>query len=225
VQLWQSRRRVNAPVRAADAQVLTVLAQEVEAGAIDRTALAPSLQAKESAEVAARGSEDDLAVKLHAILTPAQRGALVDAIESKAQPHGRFHGADGPDATATEGRGAHGHGALSRMTRDLGLSPDQQQQIASNLRAERQADRAARAGNDAGKGPAHEAMALHRAWLDSFRGDSFAPPAPATSPATMDRRDGHMERVLEAAVPVLTQAQRTELAGHLRARAAHEKQG
>jgi hypothetical protein len=41
----------------------------------------------------------------------------------------------------------------------------------------------------------------------------------------IEHRANRMEDLLTAAVPVLTPAQRAELASHLRARAAHESKG
>jgi Spy/CpxP family protein refolding chaperone len=206
-QLVASQRTARLPVRQADAGLLTVLAQQVEAGAIDSKALAPSVQVKESAEVSARAMERDLIHKLHALLTASQRGQLVDAIEARRQAHAR------PEGEPHEGRGGE---LLTRLSGRLGLSQGQTQQIASNLKAEASAQ-------PHGTPPGGAEAVPHRAWLESFRGDTFnATPADATGAAMLDRRDGRVERVLEAAVPVLTQEQRVALADRLRARAAHE---
>ena len=56
-QLEDVRRTAETPVRQADAQLLTVLAQQVEQAAINRSALAPTLTARESAAVAARTTD------------------------------------------------------------------------------------------------------------------------------------------------------------------------
>jgi hypothetical protein len=53
-QLEQTRRTADMPVREADAQLLTVLAHQVEQASIDRSALAPAMTARESAAVVAR---------------------------------------------------------------------------------------------------------------------------------------------------------------------------
>jgi len=217
-QLVQAERTAHGPVRAADAAVLTVLAQQVESGSINEGALAPTVQARQSAETTARSSQEDAVVKLHAILTPAQRGQLVDAIEGEMGSHAG-HPHDG---------GGHAHGMLSHLSSELGLSDQQTQQIASALHAQH----AAHANSATPNPPPTGAVPPHRAWLEAFRGDSFSPGA-AGAGVTQGPNGGdahahkgmHMERVLEAAVPVLTSAQRTELATLLRARAAREVRG
>ncbi len=203
-QLVEAQRVARIPVRRADAGLLTVLAQQVESGAIDSKALAPSVQVKESAEVSARATGNELVEKLHALLTPSQRGQLVDAIEAGKQGHAM------PDGGPAFG---HGGEVLARLSGHLGLTQQQTQQIASNLKAETPG----LPSEGAGPGP-------RRAWLESFRGDTLnGTPANATAVSTTpDRRDGRIERVLSAAIPVLTQEQRAALAGRLRARAAHE---
>jgi Spy/CpxP family protein refolding chaperone len=207
-QLAQTRRTAEIPVRQADAQVLTVLAQQVEQASINRAALAPTVGARESAAVAARNVDLDTVQKLHDLLTPAQRGQLVDGIEARVQ--GQQGHADGG-----KGEGGHRGEHLAMIAKKLGLTDQQKAQIASNLRAERQAE---------GTPAQHpDFRGAGKAWLDSFRGDAFNASASAPNAAQgMERRASRMEDLMTAAVPVLTPAQRAELATHLRARAAHE---
>ncbi len=205
-QLAQTRRTAEIPVHQADAQVLTVLAQQVEQAAINRQALAPTVSARESAALAARGVDLDTVQKLHDLLTPAQRGQLVDAVEAHFQGHQGGWKADG-------GPGPGGH--LGEIAKKLGLTDQQKAQIASNLRAERQAE---------GAGAPHpDFRGAGKAWLESFRGDAFNASASApNAQQMMEHRANRIEDLLTAAVPVLTPSQRSELASHLRARAAHE---
>ena len=208
-QLAQTRRTAEIPVRQADAQVLTVLAQQVEQAAINRQALAPTVSARETAAVAARTVDLDTVQKLHHLLTPAQRGQLVDTIEASFQAHA---GGGKPDGGA--GRGGH----LGMIAKKLGLTDAQKAQIASNLRAEHQAEQGAASAT-----PHPDMRGAGKAWLDSFRGDTFNASASASNmPQMMEHRANRMEDLLTAAVPVLSPAQRSELATHLRARAAHE---
>jgi Spy/CpxP family protein refolding chaperone len=202
--LVQTRRTAEVPVRQADAQVLTVLAQQVEQANIDRQALAPSVSARDTAAVAARNVDLDTAQKLHDLLTPAQRGQLVDGIEAKFQGH-----ADG-------GPGAGGHrGHLGEIAKKLGLTDQQKQQIMANFHAQHQAD----AGHPDFRGAG-------KAWLESFRADTFNATSAAPNVATtVEQHADRMEDLLVAAVPVLTPAQRSQLATHLRTRAAHESRG
>jgi len=198
-QLVQARRTAEVPVHQADAQLLTVLAQQVEQASIDRQALAPTVQARETAAVAARTVDIDTVQKLHDLLTPAQRGQLVDAAEAN------MHGRGGPHF------GEH----LAKVAKELGLTDQQKQQIATNLRAERTAEA------DAGRHGDHHGAG--KAWLDSFRGDAFnANAAGANVKVGIEHRSDRMEDLLTAAVPVLSPAQRAQLATHLRTRAAHE---
>jgi Spy/CpxP family protein refolding chaperone len=207
-QLEQTRRTAEAPVRQADAQLLTALAQQVEQASINRSALAPTLSARESAALAARTADLDTVQKLHDLLTPAQRGQLVDAAEA------RFHA----NAESWKGDGSaehRGHGRLEEIAERLGLTDSQRAQILANLHAEHPAS------GDAGGHPNFHGAGT--AWLESFRGDAFnATAAGPKLPQQMERRAHRMEDLLVAAVPVLSPAQRAQLASHLRSRAARE---
>jgi Spy/CpxP family protein refolding chaperone len=198
-QLAQTRHTAEIPVRHADAQVLTVLAQQVEQASINRQALAPSVQVRDSAAAAAHTVQLDTLQKLHDLLTPAQRGQLVDAVEGQSRGHG--------------GEGRRGH--LAEVAKELGLTDQQKQQIASNLHAEWAAQ------GDAGRHGDHRGAG--KAWLEAFRGDAFNANASGANP-NFERRADRMEDLFAAAVPVLSPAQRAQLATHLRARAAHESQ-
>lgn len=217
-QLAQDQRAARTPVRQADARLLTTLAQQVESGAIDRQALAPGVQARQTAALAARAEERDVIQKLHDLLTPAQRSALVDSVESLAQ---------GPSAQGPGDGGGARRDRLDRVAARLGLTPSQRQQIASNLKAERAEH--GQHGQHGGETHPSEADRVARrerrkAWLESFRDDEFRVSSgvgDGGQPA-MDRRMARAQDLLQAAVPVLTPAQRAQVASRLRARAAHE---
>jgi Spy/CpxP family protein refolding chaperone len=202
----QSERAATTPVRQARARVLTTLALQVEAGAVDPGLLAPQVRAQQGAAMAALPATRDAIQKIHDILTPAQRSQLVDAIESHAP------------------RRAHDGGAaptpLEHLGAKLGLTAAQKQQIASNLDAARQAHAT---GSDPAV-PGGGRWRARRAWLESFRSDSFSASSLSgdSAQAAMDRRANRVEEVIQAAIPVLTPAQRAEVATHLRARAAHD---
>jgi Spy/CpxP family protein refolding chaperone len=204
-QLVQTRRTAEVPVRQADAQVLTLLAQQVDQAAINRQALAPTVSARESAALSARTVDLDTVQKLHDLLTPAQRGQLVDAVEAHA---GQFAG-------HFKGDGGMGGGHLGMIAKKLGITDQQKQQIVANLRAEH--------ANSADAGTHPDFRAAGKAYLEAFRGDTFnaSAAAPNLQPM-MDRHADRMEDLLTAALPVLSPAQRSELSTHLRERAAHE---
>jgi Spy/CpxP family protein refolding chaperone len=201
-QLAGTRRTAEIPVRQANARILSALATQVEQASIDPQALAPSIQARDGAAVQAGAIERDTLQKLHDLLTPAQRGQLVSAVEAKLQP-----GAWGHDGGAARG-------GLAHMERELGLTAAQEQQIASNLQH-------AVPGQAAGARAAR--LAAGKAWLESFRSDTFnASAGNLDMLGRMVRRSEHLENLVQAAAPVLSPAQRAQLANHLRQRAAHE---
>lgn len=215
-QIAQTQHSAMAPVRQADAIVLTTLAQEVEAGAIDRQALASSVHARETAGLSVQGAHRDAVQKLHDALTPDQRSQLVDAIESGAHAHG-WHGA------MHGGDGGAGGGRLAAFGNRLGLTQAQEDRIRANFRSERAAE--GPPANGTGGTGAHAGAG--KAWLESFRSDTFQASAMSSddvahAQAALDRRADRLEDWMQAAVPVLTPAQRSTLAEHLRERAKRE---
>jgi Spy/CpxP family protein refolding chaperone len=143
-QLIAARRAASVPVRQADAQVLTVLAQQVEQAKSNPQAVFPSLAAERSAALAELQVDQSTLAQLHSILTPAQRGQLVDSVEAR-MAQGR---------QGWEGKGKGGGGKL-------GLSPQQKADIKANLQASRPQGQ-----------PQGQRGQMHAA-LESFRGDSF----------------------------------------------------
>jgi Spy/CpxP family protein refolding chaperone len=195
-QLVQTRHAAEVPVKQADARLLTALATQVEQASLDRQALASDVQALDGAASSARSVDRATLQQLHELLTPAQRGQLADALESEMQGHG-----------------GHGrHEQLAHMEHHLGLSEQQETQIAANLRAERQG---------AADGGHHGPGAERQAWLESFRTDSFSTSTMGGQHAAAHPGE-HVENLMQAMLPVLTPTQRAQLATHLRHRAAHE---
>ena len=143
-QLVAQRQTARGPVRQADAQLLTTLAQQVEQAQIDPQGLAPSLTTEQSAAQAENVVDRDTLNQLHTILSPAQRGQLADRMEARDAKHERAH-------ESAEGR--------PRMARGLELTPEQRAQIRSNLRAAATTDSGARFSRSA--------------LLEAFRGASF----------------------------------------------------
>ena len=143
-QLIAQRRTARTPVRQADAQLLTVLAQQVEQAQIDPQGLAPSLSTEQSAAEAENAVDRDTLNRLHAILSPAQRGQLVDRIEGMLANHGTKHG-------EKESADRAGWG--------LQLTAEQRAQIRANLRAAMPTN-----------GTPHVSP---NALLQAFRGDTF----------------------------------------------------
>jgi hypothetical protein len=192
-QLVAQRRAAGVPVRQADAQVLTVLAHQVEQASFDAQALAPSLGAEQAAAVAQSNVERDTLNRLHALLTPAQRGELVDMVGT-AGPHGKHE------------RGAKDDHERGERGAKLGLTPEQKAKIHASLEADRAADAAA------------PQKGQWKAALESFRNASFD----AGTMVRVERRGEQAARLAKAMAPVLTPNQRATVATELRARAAHE---
>jgi Spy/CpxP family protein refolding chaperone len=190
--LVEQRKTASTPVRQADALVLTALAQQVEQARIDPQGLAPTLSAEQSAAATETAVDRDTLNRLHAVLTPAQRAELALRIE------------------AARGRHPHERGdenKKGRFGRALDLTPEQQAQIAANLRANHPA-------GDATTGPNGQRGKL----LEAFRGDSFD----ASAFVEVRSPGEHMEKLAAAMVPVLSPSQRATFANHLRTRASHE---
>ena len=149
-QLAAARKAAHGPVRQANAVVLTRLAHQVEQDHIDRAGLADSLGAEQSAAGVARNVEVNTLVRLHLVLSAAQRNELVDGLEARLPP-------DGPRRTELESfRGetfdagamvkAHvpGEHAIAMAERRVpGMTPQQRAELAGQLR-----ERAARDARD-----------------------------------------------------------------------------
>jgi Spy/CpxP family protein refolding chaperone len=194
--LVQARKVAQVPVRQADAQVLTVLAQQVEAGKSDPQVLGPSLAVERAAAMGAARVDQATLVQLHSILTPAQRAQLVDRMEART---GKLAERKGEGVREHKAKGEGGFGRL-------GLTQEQKAQIKANLEASRP------------ERPVRGEKGGMKAALESFRGDSFS--APAMEHA---QNKGMREvRMTTAMIPVLTPNQRATVAAHLRARATRE---
>lgn len=213
-----------------DPAVFTALAEGVRAGSIDKAAIEAKIGKQADGIEEHRARLASALSTLHATLTKEQRRALVDAMaakmEEKGARKGNVEGQKGDDDDDHEGRGFKGDrggwggkgmkgGPLGHMLRDLDLTAEQQAQIDKALEANRpsEADRA-------DKKEAFEAMRAERkAKLETFAADSFD----AKAFLAGDARKGmgpqaHLDRMvtsLAAIVPVLTPAQRNELADKL----------
>jgi Spy/CpxP family protein refolding chaperone len=192
----------HAQVRAARQDLMTALAVQVEAGSIDRTALQPKLAAITAAMQASQPADRAAFEQLHAVLTPDQRTAFVDAVEAHAEPR----------------KGAFmDRGGFKRLAQELQLTDDQKAQIKAAIMQKRQAE---------GDPPRRELRgAKHQgeAVMAAFKQDTFV--LDQVSPAKdvgqqVSRMTDRILGIAEIAVPILTPAQRTLAAQKLRERAA-----
>jgi Spy/CpxP family protein refolding chaperone len=183
-------------VTAAHAQVATALAAQIESGTIDRAALQPTIDAAVTAASASRPLDRAAMERLHALLTPEQRGQFVDAMESA--------------------HGEHAHAShkarMEEWANDLKLTDDQRAQIAAILKSQHSAHHEDFKGmHAAGKG-----------FMDSFRGETLAPPmAPADADlhARASEHADHLVAVITQVLPLLTPEQRSLAAAKIRAHA------
>jgi Spy/CpxP family protein refolding chaperone len=193
--------------RAAHRDLTLAIAAQVQAGAIDRAALQPRIDAVVAAMQQIQPADRAAFEQLHAILDPDQRTALVDAIEARVAEHAGKH---------------TGHHALKQWATDLGLSDAQRAQIKDALEAKWQAR-----GDGPGPGHgAHEAMGeahehggkvMAAFKQDRFVMDEVAPPQDVAQRAR--GMSDHLLGIAEIALPILTPEQRAIAAQKLRARA------
>jgi Spy/CpxP family protein refolding chaperone len=186
----------HAAARAAHQDLAAALASQVQAGQIDRTALQPKIDAVVAAMRAAQPADRAALEQLHAILTPDQRAAFVDALES------RIHQRMG------EMKATH---PLKQWAEDLQLSDDQKAQIHAALGQRLQALRQAHAVAGTDEHPWGEAREHGKKVLDAFKQDRFVmdevAPAQDISQKAAKMTD-HLLGMVETVLPLLTPDQR-----------------
>jgi Spy/CpxP family protein refolding chaperone len=195
-----------APIRTAHEQVMEAIAVSVEAGAFDHDRIDPLVSATEAAALAQRPAMEEAANRLHAILDADQRQALVTHMREQMQ--GRMH---------HHGMGS-GHDPMAQIGAELGLTEDQISTIHAKFEALHDGERDA---HPHGFGEMRDHFAHMKALADAFVSDSFDAHALGLGehmgtmmPAFAQR---HLARI-EAALPVLTPAQRTQLAQMIRSK-------
>lgn len=207
------------PARKARGDLMLAIADQVQKGAIDRTALQPKIDAVAAAHQTAQPGNRAAFEKLHDLLTPEQRLAFVNAMQAEHHEHqGQGQG---------QGQGMM-RGRMQKWAADLGLSQDQQDQIKTKMQARWQAHfagtvtgadptNAAQDGHMMAEG--HKMHEQYKAMLEAFKTDNFK--MDQVAPA-QDHREmangfaGHMLGMLETALPVLTPEQRTIAANKVR---------
>ncbi len=209
-----------APAAKAREDLVLAIADQVQAGAIDRTALQPKIDAVASAHLAVQPANRAAFEKLHDLLTSEQRTAFVAALQNHPHEH--------------QGKGGEGfRGRLAKWATDLNLTQDQQNQIHEKIQARFQAHLAgAMTGADQSGAVqdghmmwrGHEMHAQWEKTLEAFKGDKFSmdavAPIPADAKNGANEFAGHMLNMVETALPILTPEQRTIVATKLRTRAA-----
>lgn len=193
------------------------LANEVQAGNVNKATLQPKIDAVANAEQAERAQERAALEQLHGILDAGQRAELVNDIQARhADREKRMEEwkANHPNANPQQGRAMGGERAANHLARELGLSDGQKQQVAQILQSEMPApDPNARA----------QAKQREEKMLDTFKGDSFSMDQVGPNDAR-NKAEEHLGRAVDTAqniTRVLTAEQRTTAANKLRQRAEH----
>lgn len=191
--------------------LLLALADQVQAGAIDKAALAPKLEAASAPWRKAHEADRAALVDLHATLTPDQRKAFAEAFHPGKMGRGEHaKGKHGEHAATLRERG-FGH-----AWKELDLTSDQKDKLKEALQAARGED-----GKDGKKGAFAQRREQRKKALESFTSDKFTGAGDGVFPANKaGGRLEHMVRFAEIATPILTPEQRTKAAAVLRERAA-----
>ncbi len=190
----------------ARAEVVKALAAQIEAGQIDRSALQSKIDAAADAANGARPADQAALQRLHALLTPEQRGQVADAIESRHKAMRGEHPRVGRK------------GRMAQWAADLKLTEAQQAQIAATFAS------AGAKGADARK-----AMHGWHGWhgehaggdfAESFRSETLTLTALTDAHTQANAMADHVVGMAQAVLPILTPEQRTLAAGKLLERAA-----
>lgn len=191
-----------APVREAKAKLGAALADQVRAGKVDRAALGPLVDGLVDAVTQTKPAFQQALNDLHGTLDAKQRVALVDAVKDEMKE--------------MRGNGGHdGHARFEKMAKDLALTEAQIDTIKAQVKTEIAGNFAAHRGERGAMKAKMEKVG------EAFASDSFDAKAldVGDGGATFARRRSEMiEAVIEAAVPVLTPAQRGLLADQIKAR-------
>lgn len=204
--------------------LMLAVADQIEKGAIDRSALQPKIDRIVADLEKGRPDDNAALARVHAILDADQRNAFVDALESKfkSRHHGGEHkgGKNGKGEKGPKGEGGEHAGHMGRMhglkqlAEDLKLTDEQKSQIKDALQSAHEGHSFREMAERMGEG---------KRVLDSFRGDKFdaneATPAPEKLRARAAIGTSRAIGVAEKVLPILTPEQRKLAAEKLRAMA------
>jgi Spy/CpxP family protein refolding chaperone len=208
------------PARKARGELMLAIADQVQAGKVDRDALQPKIDAVAAAHQAAQPGNRAAFEKLHDLLTADQRLAFVNAMQGHADQN-----------LGDKKRGEGFRGRMQKWAGELNLTPDQQEQIKTKMQERWQAHFAGAVSGGDPSGAVQDGHmiqqghAMHeqfKAMLEAFKGDKFSmnDVAPAQDHKDMANAfAGHMLGMLETSLPILTPDQRTIAANKLRERA------
>ncbi len=195
------------PARDAEHDLLSTIADGVEAGKIDTAKVDAAVAKVATASAAIHTGTTDALTQLHDALAPVERAALVDKVKAHWEV---WHKVNVDEKAGSKEKGTH----LAKLSELLGLTPDQVDTIAKALSADvpvtPQTDPKAVDGHVQAFGAAFVA--------DKFDAKSLVTTATASAGHMARHGGARMARFYEAVTPVLTPEQRTKLAAHLRER-------
>jgi Spy/CpxP family protein refolding chaperone len=198
------------PARAAEQKVMGALADGIEAGTIDTAQVDAALAQVASVAGSLHDATADALNELHAVLTPEQRGALVDKVEA--------HWTIWQNANS-ESVGPSRTGYLEALASELGLTADQVEKIRARWSA---------AAKD-GPGPldAQKIETHLQVFGQAFKKDTFDARSLSTASAAntllASWGSARMAHFFESVNPVLTPEQRSALAQSLRQHMSHQE--
>jgi Spy/CpxP family protein refolding chaperone len=204
----------HAPVRAARAKLDAEVVRQVRAGAIDHALLQPLADQVAAAVGATKPAMQQAVQQIHDTLDAAQRTQLVTALRDKVSNFHHIH----DRAAQFDGKGeVKGH--MARMATDLALTDDQRTAIHAQLHA-------AFAARSEGMHAEHVKMKARLETLAAaFESDTFDAKALDVGEHGAGgamHMMGAAGTFLDAAVPVLTPAQREVLVTKIQAHAQTE---
>ncbi len=201
-------RAKTAPVRDAENDLLSALADGVAAGKFDTAKVDAAVEKHATASAGIHAATSDALTELHDTLSPAERAALIDKVKAHWEVWHQVNVEE--KASGKEEKGGH----LAKLTTLLGLTPDQIDKIHAALAV------------DAPVTPKTDPKAEDghiQAFATAFVADKFDPKSLASSATAsaghVARHGGaRLARFYEAVTPVLTPQQRTTLAAQVRER-------
>ncbi len=198
------------PARAAEQKVMGTLADGIETGTIDAARVDMALAQVASVAGSLHDATADALNQLHAVLTPEQRGALVDKVEA--------HWTIWQNANS-EPVGPSRPGYLEALASELNLTTDQVEKVRARWSA---------AAKDASGPLDSQKIETHlQVFGQAFKSDSFDARSLSTASAAntllASWGSSRMAHFFESVNPVLTPEQRSALAQSLRQHMSHQE--
>ncbi len=201
-QLQRELYECMAPAREIKTTLLRAMADDIAAGTVDTTKVEARVVQLEAA-VAAQKCRGEAMSRLHEILSPVERAALVDKVDAHWAVWRNVNDQE-------EGGGQRQVRRLSALVEELGLTTDQVDKISAALKAS--------FASNSGKFERDKAAAQVRGFTDSFAKESFDAKAVTgeINPYLATFGSRRMALFYASVTPTLTQEQRVKLAAYVR---------